>query len=190
MSPDPLSLLRCRQVRLRTLLFAVAALSVIFGFGGKHLRDARRQRQAVLSVRAAGGKVFYDWQIDRLPGDIEYVENWQQDDIPLQRNTWSRPARRILGNDVFDEVVGVWFNKRVSSDELQSLDNFPNLKRLVCYSVYLDEAALQELKELKQVSSIDISELLCDRKMMKELQRQLPQARFTFVNQDDEGSGP
>ena len=141
---------RLLQFRLRTILVLLIVLSAALA-AFKHGHDRRR---IVTQIRNAGGTVFYN---ERSNGEPRLWVLPTAADHYAYPNQWSAPAptwaRRLLGNDFFDKVVGVriWggdapipfdalaqlppiqleiYNKTLSVTDADRLRQMPNVRTL------------------------------------------------------------
>jgi WD40 repeat protein len=99
---------RWLRFSLRAMLLIVAIVAVWLGF---KTRDARNQRTALTAIRQAGGTPYFDYQLVNNT-------NWNLNATPPGPD-W---LRKIVGEEYFEEVVGVGFEKRsVPPDEFGEL---------------------------------------------------------------------
>ena len=146
--PNPNSGRRSYTVRLRALmlLIAVAALGL-----GWRVNRAHTQARAVARVKAAGGHVWYDYQLD---GDGSRKANASR----------SAPAqlRRLLGDEFFQEVAAVTFRGQTTDDQLapvEDLDRLGEFNLLVSDSEKrITDAGLAHLRRLKGLRIVRIED--------------------------------
>src|SRR4051812_36445745 len=100
---------RYLHLSLRSLLVLVLAIGC---WPGWLVHSARIQREAVAAIRAAGGRVAYDWQRRKNPRGIgDFVQRDKKPPYP----EW---LVRLLGDDYFGHVVWVYFGPRLSDSEM------------------------------------------------------------------------
>ena len=148
------------QFSLRTLLFLISALSLLFGFC-RSLNRAHQQRDAVLAVRAAGGVILYE---DQFGADGNF-------------NARAEPAapewlRNLLGDDFFRTPAGVdnwnressadWFDfnarRELSDASERALCRLPTIKRLNFVGTSLSHGRLLVIESLNQLEELDLTE--------------------------------
>jgi hypothetical protein len=110
-------------IGLRTLLLLVLLAG---GRAADEADSARRQRRAVATIERGRGSVSYDWRDRGVAGRR------------LREPPGPRWLRRLVGDDAFQDVVGVSLQTRLAYDEplpaedeiLKSLADLPRLRRL------------------------------------------------------------
>ena len=136
---------RWLQFSLRTFLVLFTVCSIWLGVATHRMRE---QRDAVMAIEALGGTVSYDWQYDRLLDEVVFARR--------PRKQPGAPAwlRRLVGDDFFQEVIGVAFFRSPSGDSefqdeqirrwIPHLQKFPKL-RLILIDGSCSDEAMQEL---------------------------------------------
>lgn len=139
---------RWLQFSLRGFLVALTAFAVWLGIVGYR---ARKQAEAVAVIRAIGGAVFYNWQVDADADD------WLKLEAKPANSIW---LRRLVGVEYLDDVAGVDFvlsqsiltpGGQVTSTPDQILSLIPTLKQLpalryVCISSQKHRTITKELQ--------------------------------------------
>jgi hypothetical protein len=90
---------RWYQFGLRTLIAITVIASVPLGLLVARLDQARRQAEAVATIRKAGGWVNYDFEC-RVEGDMLILE-------PFAKSHVAAWLLKLLGEDFFHDIVGV-----------------------------------------------------------------------------------
>jgi hypothetical protein len=135
---------RWYQFSLRTLLVLVLLASVGLSWFAVKMHQARRQREAVQAITKAGGAVAYYHEVD---------ENWK----PIQGAEPPTPAwlRRLLGDDFFEDVVGV---VALSSDfgdaELEHVGVLTELGYIYLLHSQVTDAGLKHLEGLANLEDL------------------------------------
>jgi hypothetical protein len=104
---------------LRTFFVLLTALAVWLGVV---VNRAREQREAVKAIKAVGGHVLYDWQL-RYGGSLFVFDEGEP----------AGPAwlRRVIGDEFFQDVAGVWIPPSPSESEFLTLTiSLQRLKRI------------------------------------------------------------
>jgi hypothetical protein len=105
---------------LRTHFILLTALSVWLGVV---VNRAREQREAVKAIKALGGGILYDWQ-------LEYTRAGEL--VNTDKDAPDGPAwlRRVIGDDFFQHVYFVVFQIIPSTPDADIMKAVPALKRL------------------------------------------------------------
>lgn len=106
---------RWLRLSLQGLLILVVLIAIPIGWVA-HL--IRTQRQAIAAVRAAGGQVQFDYQ-----GQLVGKQFIRRSEPAAPR--W---VRRVLGDELFQDVVNVRFPRPVAASVLASLARFDRLE--------------------------------------------------------------
>ena len=134
------------QYGLRSLLVLVTALGVWFGFT---VNAARRQQEIVAAIELVGGEVLHDWQ---LAGD------WTK---KSGRSGPRGPAalRRLLGDDYFQSVEGVFFFEQpnLDDDRIPPFEQLKSIKYLGFYATGVSDRILPRVESLPRLRFLDIS---------------------------------
>jgi len=92
-------LLRLLQFRLRTLLFFALLFAAFTAWIGDDLIRTRIQRPIVAKIIAAGGEVYFDYQVS-------------PDGIRLDAFPHGSPVvRSLFGDDIYATVIAVTFSQ-------------------------------------------------------------------------------
>ena len=136
---------RWLQFSLRTFLVLLTVFMIWLGVATHHMRA---QRDAVKAIEMCGGTVSYDWQYERLTDEIVF------DRRPGKQPGAPHWLRSLVGDDFFQEVVGVAFfqsppaNREFADEEIRRwiphLQKFPKLRVLLIDGACSD-AAMSEL---------------------------------------------
>ena len=157
------------RVSLRALLIPVVLLSVPMGWFALKMQEAERQRRAVVAIQKAGGRVFYDYQLNE---ELNLVVGAEPPAPP-----W---LRELLGDDFFSDVVGVDFSnaretsgvylvkgltglrklvlqgKRVTDGELATLNGLTELERLKLFATGVTSDGMEHLTGLTKLKRLEI----------------------------------
>lgn len=126
------------QFGLRTLLVLTTIVAVLFA-GWSH--KARQQREAVASLRVAGGGVIYDYRAHGLE---------QPPNLPA----WLLKA---LGVDYFASAQGVYLgDSEITADGLKDLKFLTSLQYLDLQRTQITDAGLQYLAKLSTLEGIHL----------------------------------
>jgi hypothetical protein len=127
-----------RRQRLRPRLSLRALMVVVLiigGWLGWIVHRARVQREVVLAIKQAGGRVFYDSESD-------------VDTVP-KRTIWApRWLVESLGIDQFSSVSAVWFNKPGADEVAGHLARLPALDLVNFDESDLSDSGLSRLRGL------------------------------------------
>jgi hypothetical protein len=123
------------QFSLRALLLALTVFAVWLGV---QVNCVRRQRETVQAILAAGGKAFYDYQIE--PGQFF---------TPDAEPAAPRWLRKWIGDDFFRDVVDVDLNRTDVADAwLTRLNDLPRIKRRNLAYTPVSDAGIENLTNL------------------------------------------
>jgi hypothetical protein len=128
---------------MRTLLILVTVAAIWFGLLAQ---SARKQREAVQAVLAAGGSVQYDYQ-RRGPQSEPRGQRW---------------LRKLIGDEYFQEVVGVVVQSNSADDELLlQIGKLHNLESLTVGALdsnnqRITDAGLRHIGQAKRLRSLNI----------------------------------
>ena len=154
MPPDPDSPAPRRRRWFRLSLRATLVLVLLVGGVTGWVTDQiRTQRQAVATIRAAGGRVRYDWNQE----PIATVKG-----NPVYRTEPAAPAwlRRWLGDELFQHVTTVFVVKAVRPEALpRVLAAVGRLDRLEVFQLDRSTGAgdgLQHLRGLRRLRSVSL----------------------------------
>jgi len=131
------------RFRLRTMLVAIAMISLWLSTTANR---ANKQRRAVEKIKAAGGVVGYDYEVD---GNF----NRREDDPSPPGPDW---LRNLIGVDYFATVIYVEFNT-ADDQSLAVVKDLPNLRALeLTDDVKLTDAGLECVRDLPQLEALYI----------------------------------
>lgn len=144
MTDEPSKRRRWLQFRLRTLLIAVLVLSLPLSWFAVRLERARRQREAVETIRQLGGAVRYGYH-DSICDPAEHPP------VPSL-------FLKLLGDDFFSDVVGVgFFHKNgLCDDNLAVLDALPELDFVELQHVPITDHGLRYLAGIRSVTTLSL----------------------------------
>lgn len=179
---------RLLQFSLRSLLIFVLLVSIGMSWLGVKLERARRQREAVRVVRAAGGYAWYDY---------EWEDRFAEPPVP----GW---LRGLVGDDFFDVVaVTVWrgdfgddemiYLRRLTKLEmigicyaqitdagLEYLEGLTNLTDLILTDTQITDAGLKHLEGLTSLHSLDVRSNQVTPEGVANLQEALPECEIVY----------
>jgi internalin A len=140
-----------RTIRLRTgwLRFSVRGLMLVVVATGVWLgwlaRNARIQREAVASIKRAGGHVLYDWQWKNghlIRGAKPSEGRWMSD---------------FLGVDYFHDVTGDFLLGTDSSDdELESIGRLTRVELLILGGSRVTDRGLSHLRGMRALQLLEV----------------------------------
>lgn len=137
------SLRRWFQIRIRTLLLMVVGLSVWLAIVNS---QANRQRRAVARIKAAGGLVGYDYEVDAN-------FNRRTDNPAPPGPDW---LRNVIGVDYFSTVIFVSF-PTATDQSLAAVTDLPNLRGLeLTDDIKLTDAELACVNNLPKLEALYI----------------------------------
>lgn len=139
---------RWYQISLRTLLLLVTLASAGFGWLGYKVRQANSQRKAVEAIRNIGNTayVFYDYDFDSggmilPPPTLPPGPEW---------------LRKLVGDDLFTDVVAVKFPYKTTDVALVHLAGLSQLKHLDLRWTQVTDTGLASLNGLPQLATLDL----------------------------------
>jgi len=177
------------QFSLRSLVVLVVAVAVPLGWFGVKLREAERQRKAVEAIRAAYGKVLWDYEVDEHGFD----SGKQEPPAPA----W---LRKVVGDDFFADVLFVAFHDptkvgdvvldhveglsrvkaldlsgtQLTDAEVQQLKGLTELEQLFLDDTHVTDVAVKHLKGLRRLEQLNLVNTQVTNKGINELRRALP----------------
>jgi hypothetical protein len=147
-SSQPKSRHRWFRFSLRAMLLMVTLLCMWLGVTANR---ANQQRRAAERIKAAGGDVGYDYEIDEN-------HNWRHDDPSAPSPKW---LSDIIGVDYSATVVDVHLHD-LDDDSLAALVSLPHLRSLVIFDgPNVTDARLERLQELPRLERLQ--PWMCDR---------------------------
>lgn len=125
---------------LRTLLLLMLLASIFMVWVVVRLEQANRQREVVETIVELGGRVLYDYQMNRAksPGPA-----------------W---LRKLLGNDFFTNVVGVSFRRQrqFTGAGLEQLAELAQLQSLYLGYTQVADGGLRHIQGLTQLKALSL----------------------------------
>ena len=148
MSESPKRKRRWFQFSLRTLMTFTVICAVPCAWLGHKIEQKERQRYAIEAIRRLGGRVEFGYQLD-------------SDGFPLAGDRQPPGAlwlRRLLGDDFFADVKSVDFSGTiVRDDDLQDLDELPDLEFLERGSTRITDAGLVHVGGLRKLRVLGLT---------------------------------
>ena len=137
---------RLLRFRIRTLLFVVLIAAAFFAWIGDDLLRARVQRPVVAEIEAAGGHVYFDFQI-------------KADGIhPQSDPPGSEMVRSVLGDDIYATAECVMFwDPNTSDDDIKSIHKLPGLQHLSLRGVNVTDASVPVLLKTRRLKGLNLS---------------------------------
>ncbi len=134
--------LRWYQYRLRSLFVAMLLVSIGMSWVVVPMQRARRQKEAVETIKKLGGSVAYDYQMDAARKGV--LGGTQPSSLK-----W---LGSLLGDDLFINVVYVSLDSTLVTDAgLKHLKGLTQLQSLSLNSTPVTDAGLEYLKGLTQL---------------------------------------
>ncbi len=137
---------------VRGLIVLVVVIGVALGWV---VEAARIQRHAVAAIRRDGGLVSYDWE---LKGGKWDGHSWQTDGRPGVPK-WLFDC---LGVDYFDYVVSIALSQPASDSTLHHIAQLNRVERVDFHGTCVTDAWLSPLKELANLSHLDLGDRYSD----------------------------
>jgi len=136
---------RWYQFSLRTLLIVVLVLSLPLGWIGWKLEKAREQRKAVEAILKEGASVWYDYQMKKETGVL----------IPGAEPPGPAWLRKLLGDDVFADVVQVFLRGDNVDSQLKQIKGFTKMRTLHTYK-HVTDAGLEHITGMKELKILSL----------------------------------
>ena len=164
-----------RRLRPWVLSLSAVAVLILGSWLAVVLQRSARQREAVSALRAIGAVVTYDYQLDpsfrRARTHKEFMKACEKvtdrRDLPDPDHDGMAWFRRILGPDLFHDVIGVNMAysydaigggraepNRVFDDNLLLVSRFPKLRLLLLDGGQACDLVLEAIRELKHLEMI------------------------------------
>jgi len=144
------------QLSLRALLAIVALLALLCSWPAWQIAQGRRQYQAVATLSAYGTHFRYDWvppseRQGRRPEPLV-------DHTSSQRWRGTKWLRRVLGRDVFDEVIEARCaaSDRSLDEVLVHLESLPSLQGLDLSGSNVSDTGLKYLPKLTELRHLNL----------------------------------
>jgi hypothetical protein len=130
------------QIRVKTVVVGIALLALCLSH---FIGGVRRQHEAVVVIRGAGGTVWYDWQ-------------WRDGKpYPSGKPRWAARFMKPEGDDYFSGVVKVSVGTIASGSLLERVAQFRGLEELsAAGSPAVTDVGLAEIASLKGLRSLSI----------------------------------
>lgn len=171
------------QWGLRGLMLAVL---VVGGLSGWMAHVIRTQREAIAAVKAAGGHPRFDWS-------REQVETTRPDGtkrlLPRREPNASPWLRRWLGDELFQVVVSVSFDRPVTPEAFAALDRFAALNRLSFSQTEPISVDLSRLRNLPQLEGLDLAASSISDATLRQVAR-LDALRYLSISRSASGISP
>lgn len=138
---------------LRGLLLGAAVCSLLSIPFARLYEQARQQRMHVVAITRAGGTVIYRFtqkgkaQLRRVTEGPDPLRG------PSPPRTW---LRETLGDDFFDRVVRVGFDRSTTPVPFVALVEIETLEHLIIRHRALSAADLESLKQLRGLRVLDL----------------------------------
>ncbi len=148
------------QYSLRTLLLVVLLASIGMSWVAVKMQKSRRQRQVVEAIQRLHGNVLYQYQVDlhgdAIPGAKLPVPSW---------------ARHLLGEDFFQEVVGVEFSgfDVLDASCLADVKTMTQLQVLSLGWTSVTDADLKGINALRRLQKLELNSTAITDAGLKEL---------------------
>lgn len=134
---------RWLQFSLSSIFLLVTVLGVWLGFV---VNQARKQREAVAAIEAAGGAVYYDWQ------DRPHDPFGDEDQMP-PGPSW---LRRLVGDEYFQSISSVNLqDAKISDDLLRHIAGQKSIRQLWLGNTEIGDRELAFVAELHHLQWID-----------------------------------
>ena len=147
-SQIPQSRRRWFSFSLRSLLVLTLIVAALFAWFGKYIIRSRIERSVVAKIQAAGGRVYYDYQLG--------FGGFDKSPTP----TGSRLTRYLLGNDIYATVIHVSFNRPTTDEQVQALGKLENLTDLAIFGPEVTDKSVDDLLSLSKLRSLSMSSTL------------------------------
>jgi len=133
-------LLRLLQFRLRSLLFFALLLAAFIAWIGEDLIRTRIQRPIVAKIIAAGGDVYFDYQVS--------PDGMRLDAFP----PGSLAVRSLFGDDIYATAIAVTFyGRQTTDDDVESLHKLPGLLDVVLTGPGVTDKCVDDLLRISQL---------------------------------------
>lgn len=139
----PKSRRRWLRFSMRTLLLVMFVASVLFAWLGKHVVRSQIQRPIVARIQAAGGSVYYDYQMEPRP----------KNSIP-----GSSIVRWILGDDIYATVNVVSLDdKKTTDDDVVRLNKLTELVSVSLNGTDVTDDCVDNLLRIRCLRDLDLA---------------------------------
>jgi type II secretory pathway pseudopilin PulG len=187
---------------LRTLFIGILAVALVCGWFAAKLQIARRQQQAVATIRATGAEVGYDYNQNRPPQwltDLQGVDffcpvitvhvypntNITDADLALLKTFPNLQCLYINRSSITDaglknlsaltRLQFLYLDRPCISDEgLRSLQNLAQLRELDLSKTQITDGSLKQLRELKSLQMLNLRDTNVTTHGVQELKQALP----------------
>ncbi len=130
------------RIVVRSLLLLALVVAVACGWLVSAMSAKRPQKEAVASIRKAGGRVTYDYQRD-----------WSDTKSEPPAPTW---LWKLLGPDLFANVSEVDAQGKLGDASSKDLKGFTQLQKLGLDDCPITDAGLENLVGLTQLRTLDL----------------------------------
>ena len=168
--------------RFQFSILSLLLLPLVVAIPCTWLAEARTQRVAAEGIRNAGGEVVYDYELDALADQLRRERIWPGKAIPVAkppRLTW---LRKVLGEDLFADVIWVSLdNSAVSDAGMADLEGLPHLQNLVLRGLEVTDAKLEHLEGLTDLQHLVLEDVKVTDAGLEHL-KGLTQLRWLFLS--------
>ncbi|MEM6365455.1 MAG: hypothetical protein AAF745_13595 [Planctomycetota bacterium] len=134
------------RFRLRTLLVIVLLFAVLSAWIGDDLIRSRVQRPVVARIEAAGGNVYYDYQV--RPTGIH----------PDTPPPGSQFVQSLFGKDIYATATCVSFhNAQPTNDDVKSFQQLPGLLDVAINGNKITDECINDLVKIRHLRSLNLS---------------------------------
>lgn len=142
---------RWKRYSLRFLALVLTCLCFAFAWIGNEIRATQRENRSIDRLRASGGFVYYDYEVDLQPAQVRFSSG------RTRKSPWSE---RYFGDHFYDRVYAARLGKVDSSDlpaimELRELrlldldganiDRLPNLDKFPLEALFLSKTRVADI---------------------------------------------
>lgn len=146
------------RFRLRALFVFLTIVALILGWIGDGLTKAGRQRKAVIELAGVGAEIYYESHYGTRDGRRSLG--------PLWGGKGPAPTRTRLSQHLFNPVVAVefqwagsgWSQRDVKDHDLERLEAFPRLEKLVLNRNAITDEGLAHLSRLRKLRELCLCE--------------------------------
>jgi len=145
-----------RRFQMSIRSFGAASIAAAIGAGmlGNAMWQSRLQSQAVEVVRASGGRVTYDYEIEHIR-DLMYADEMRF----ASAAPW---VRKYFGDDYGSEISMIRAGKSFGNDDMRMLRNVRHLKDLDLNRTLVDDTGLRWLAQVTELESLGMPDACGD----------------------------
>lgn len=144
------------RFRLRTILIAVAILSLALGWAAHAFRQAHRQKQAVNFLQTRGAEIYYDYEIAFFERNrhLKAPNGWTYARLRrVAKDSDNSILTRIFGKDLTRSVTKVYVGGMDDAD-CSHLCDLPRLRVLELSGGDITDAATEHLRQLDDLREL------------------------------------